>query len=220
MDKVHDHDHPTTAVPEQQYWEDFYQAKDQIWTGKPNPLLVREVGSLAPGTALDLGCGEGADAIWLAQRGWRVTAVDVSATALRRAAAHAVNAGVGDGIGWARHDLAQSFPAGLFDLVSAQFFHSPVAPAGEREKMLRRAAEAVAPAGVLLIVGHAGWPSWAEHPPFEFHFPTTSEVLESLGIDQDRWHVERAELVERVSTGPDGQPGRRADNLLRVRRIR
>lgn len=204
--------------PAQQYWESFYQDRDHVWTGNPNPLLVREVASLTPGTALDLGCGEGADAIWLAQQGWRVTAADVSATALQRAAARAVEAGVVDGIVWARHDLSQSFPAGFFDLVSAQFFHSPVAPAGEQEKALRRAAEAVAPGGLLLIVGHAGWPSWLHSPPFEFHFPTTAEVHHSLGLEQDWWHVELEDLVERELTGPEGQPGRRKDTILRVRR--
>jgi SAM-dependent methyltransferase len=206
--------------PAQQYWEGFYQDRGHVWSGSPNPLLVREVASLTPGTALDLGCGEGADAIWLAEQGWRVTAVDVSEIALRWAAARAVEAGIRDGIVWARHDLSQSFPVGLFDLVSAQFFHSPVASADEREKILRRAADAVTPGGLLLIVGHAGWPSWLENPPFEYHFPTTPEVLDSVGLPQDRWHVELEDLIERELTGPDGQPGRRMDAVLRVRRTR
>src|SRR5882724_9759517 len=76
--------------PEHEYWEGRYQEHDHIWSGKPNALLVREVAALPPGAALDLGCGEGGDAIWLAQQGWRVTAVDISATALRRGADHAV----------------------------------------------------------------------------------------------------------------------------------
>lgn len=203
--------------PEQEYWEDFYRERDHVWSGKPNPLLVREVAALPPGTALDLGCGEGGDAIWLAERGWRVTAVDVSAIALGRAAAHAADAGVD--IVWARHDLSQTFPAGLFDLVSAQFFHSVVAPPGEREKTLRRAADAVAPGGLLLVVGHAGWPTWLEqeHRPFEYAFPTTREVLDSLG-PPERWDVELEDIVEHEMTGPEGQPGTRTDNLLRVRR--
>ncbi len=201
--------------PEHEYWEHFYQERDHVWSGQPNPLLVREVAALAPGTALDLGCGEGGDAIWLAKQGWRVTAVDVSATALRRAAEHAG----GLDIAWAQHDLSQTFPTGLFDLVSAQFFHSVVAPPGEREKTLRRAADAVAPGGLLLVVGHAGWPSWLEHPPFEYGFPTTGEVLDSLGV-RGRWEVELEDLIEHEMAGPDGEHGRRADNLLRLRRPR
>jgi SAM-dependent methyltransferase len=201
--------------PEHEYWEGRYQEHEHIWTGKPNALLVREIADLPPGTALDLGCGEGGDAIWLARQGWRVTAVDISATALRRGAEHAA----GLDIVWAQHDLSQTFPAGLFDLVSAQFFHSVVAPPVEREKALRRAADAVAPGGLLLIVGHAGWPTWVEHPPFDFDFPTTRQVLDSLGV-AGRWEVELEDVVETEVTGPEGQPGRRADNVLRVRRPR
>ncbi|MGP3999392.1 class I SAM-dependent methyltransferase [Streptomyces sp. 8N706] len=209
----------TTA---EQYWEDFYQERESPWgtSGKPNELLVREVGPLAPGTALDLGCSEGSDAIWLAERGWRVTAADVSATALRRAAARADSAGLSGRIDWQQHDLSQSFPAGIFDLVSAQFLHSPVAREAEREAILSRAAEAVAPGGVLLIVGHAGWPSWMQEPPHDVHFPTTSEVLGSLDLAPRQWDVEVDEVLYRELTGPEGQPGTHTDNILRVRRTR
>jgi SAM-dependent methyltransferase len=166
---------------------------------------------------LDLGCGEGADAIWLAQRSWRVTAADVSETALRRAAARAAGAGLAGRIDWQQHDLSRTFPPGVFDLVSAQFLHSPVALDGEREAILRRAARAVAPGGVLLIVGHAGWPSWQLEVPAEVHFPTTAEVLDSLGLEPGGWQVELEELVTRELTGPDGQPGSRTDSVLRIR---
>ncbi|WP_433758484.1 SAM-dependent methyltransferase [Nocardia sp. CA-135398] len=207
-----------TATGTQEFWEGFYQDRDQIWTGKPNPLLVREAAELEPGTALDLGCGEGADAVWLAARGWRVTAVDVSVTALRRAAAHADEAGVGERITFAEHDLAQSFPDGEFDLVSAQFFHSPVAQDDERTKVLRRAAEAVGVGGVLLIAGHAGWPSFIEDR-HDVHFPTMDEVLDGLALGAD-WSVETKDAVEREITGPEGQVGLRTDTVLRVRRLR
>jgi SAM-dependent methyltransferase len=208
-----------TAASAEQYWESRYRDEGRVWSGRPNPLLVREVEQLPPGTALDLGCGEGGDAIWLAGRGWQVTAVDVSATALRRGADHAREAGVAAGIRWDRHDLSRSFPEGSFDLVSAQFLHSPVAADGEREDVLRRAAAAVAPGGVLLVVGHAGWPSWQEDPPFEHHFATTAEVLGALDLEPGRWKVELEEIVERDFPDPDGRPGRREDNVLRVRRL-
>ncbi|WP_410598952.1 class I SAM-dependent methyltransferase [Amycolatopsis sp. lyj-90] len=202
----------------QQFWEDFYRDKDQVWSGKANPLLVREVAALAPGAALDLGCGEGGDAIWLTQQGWRVTAVDISDVALKRAAGHAAEAGA-DGIVWERHDLAKSFPEGQFDLVSAQFFHSPVAVDDERDKALRRASEAVAPGGTLIVVGHAGWPTWLEEPPHkDFHFPTPAEVLEALALADSEWTVELKEVVTRDFPGPEGQEGTRSDNVLRVRR--
>jgi SAM-dependent methyltransferase len=146
------HDHTS----DEEFWDARYGQSDQIWSGNPNTVLVREVTGLEPGRALDLGCGEGADAIWLAQQGWRVTATDISGVALDRAARHAVAAGVADRVDWQRHDLGASFPDGAFDLVSAQFLHS----LGDmpREKILRTAASAVAPAGVLLVVGHAGPP--------------------------------------------------------------
>jgi SAM-dependent methyltransferase len=209
----------TASQNAQEFWEGFYQDRDQIWTGNPNPLLVREVAALTRGTALDLGCGEGADAVWLAGLGWRVTAVDVSATALRRAAVHADQAGVADRIVFAEHDLAQTFPEGSFDLVSAQFFHSPVAQDDERTKVLRRAAEAVAAGGVLLIAGHAGWPSFVQDR-HDVHFPTMDEVLAGLALEPDGWQVETADEVEREVTGPEGQVGRRSDTILRIRRLR
>jgi SAM-dependent methyltransferase len=209
------------ATVAEQYWEERYRDGGRIWSGQPNALLVREVASLPPGTALDLGCGEGADAVWLAARGWQVTAVDVSATALRRGSEHAQDAGVAERIRWERHDLSRSFPGGSFDLVSAQFLHSPVAAEGEREAVLRRAAAAVAPGGVLLVAGHAGWPSWQrEDPPFDYHFPTTGEVLEVLDLDPGRWRVQLEELVEREVPDPEGRPGRREDNVLRIERLR
>lgn len=207
-----------TAPSAEQFWEERYRDEARVWSGRPNPLLVREVEALPPGTALDLGCGEGGDAVWLAGRGWRVTAVDISDTALRRGAEHAREAGVAAAVRWERHDLSQTFPEGTFDLVSAQFLHSPVARDGEREAILRRAAAAVAPGGVLLVGGHAGWPSWQHESPFEHHFPTTGEVLAALDLEPDRWDVEREEVVERALPAPDGSPGRRTDNILRVRR--
>ncbi len=110
----------------ERFWEGHYRAHERVWSGGANPVLVDVAGSLPPGTALDLGCGEGGDAIWLAGRGWCVTAVDVSAIALGRAATHAATASVADRIDVQRHDLAQTFPAGAFDLVSAQYLQSPV----------------------------------------------------------------------------------------------
>ena len=128
----------------EEFWDARYRESERIWSGEPNAALVREVADLEPGTALDLGCGEGADAIWLARRGWKVTAVDISGVALERAARYAVAEGV-EGIDWQRHDLGSSWPEGEYDLVSAHFLHSP----GDmpRESILRRAAAAVAPAG-------------------------------------------------------------------------
>ncbi|MFB4290027.1 FAD-dependent oxidoreductase [Nonomuraea sp. ATR24] len=206
----------TQVLGGEEFWDARYSESDRVWSGNPNDILVREAADLPPGTALDLGCGEGADAIWLAGRGWRVTAVDVSGVALERAARQAAEAGVADRVDWQRHDLGRSFPEGVYDLVSAHFLHSYAEL--PRERVLRRAAEAVAPGGVLLIVGHAGFPSWEENPHPDVHFPTPQEVLRSLELRDGAWQVELAEEHERVQTRPDGTPGTRTDNVLRLRR--
>ncbi|MGW5435407.1 class I SAM-dependent methyltransferase [Nocardia asteroides] len=204
-----------TAQTAEEFWEGFYAERDQIWTGNANKTLVREVTGMSPGTALDLGCGEGGDAIWLAAQGWRVTAVDVSATAMERGARHAADAGVQ--ITWERHDLQESFPAGTFDLVSAQFLHSPVERTDERATILRKAAAAVAPGGVLVIGSHAHWPTWVTTPPEHVAFPTIEDMLGQLALGPE-WQVETAELVTSPSTSPEGVEGERADSVLRLRR--
>src|ERR687891_347975 len=143
-------------------WDTRYRERDgAMWSGRPNGRLVAEVAAVTPGRALDLGCGEGADAIWLAKRGWRVTATDVSRVALDRAARQAAAEHVADRIDWQQHDLSISFPAGTFDLVTASYL--PGTPEMPREQILRTAASAVAPGGILLILGHAGLPPWEAH---------------------------------------------------------
>lgn len=132
-------------------WEEMYRSRDQAFSGNPNGVLVTEVSSLSPGRALDAGCGEGADAIWLARRGWQVTAVDISHTALDRAAA-ATSAELADRIGWTQCDLTTTpSPAGMFDLVSAQYFPLPHQP---DHTALRGLLATVAPGGTLLFASH------------------------------------------------------------------
>ncbi|AWL40780.1 MULTISPECIES: cyclopropane-fatty-acyl-phospholipid synthase family protein [unclassified Streptomyces] len=210
-------DDATTPAPtDAELWDDRYRESDRIWSGNPNTVLVREVEGMKPGRALDLGCGEGADAVWLARWGWRVTATDISRVALERAAVHAAEAGVTDRVDWQWHDLGATFPEGEYDLVSAQFLHSM----GDlpREKILRRAARAVAPGGVLLIVGHAGFPHWEQNPDPSVRFPTPDEVLASLELPDGAWEVLLSDEHERVQNDPDGNPTTRTDNALKVRR--
>ncbi|GAA4485234.1 class I SAM-dependent methyltransferase [Actinoallomurus oryzae] len=197
-------------------WDARYRESERLWSGKPNDVLVREVSDLPPGRVLDLGCGEGGDAVWLARRGWHVTAVDISRVALERAARHAVEAGVAERIDFQWHDLAKSFPAGEFDLVSAHFLHSP----GDmpREEILRTAASAVVRGGVLLIVGHGGLPPW-EHDHAHVRLPTPQDVLADLRLPEGQWEVQVCAEHERIQTAPDGKPATRTDNTLRVRRL-
>ena len=196
-------------VEAEQFWEDRYHQRGRVWSGRPNPVLVDVVGSLRPGRALDLGCGEGGDAIWLAQQGWRVTAVDVSATALDRAAEDAATAGVADRIDFQRHDLALTFPSGAFELVSAQYLHSPIE--FPRVHVLQQAASAVTPGGLLLIVDHASTSpgSWA--------YP--EETLALLELSHDEWHTERLEAREREAARPNGQRVTVTDNVIALRRL-
>jgi chemotaxis protein methyltransferase CheR len=203
---------PDDAV---QFWEDRYRSAERVWSGRVNPRLAEVAADLPVGRALDLGCGEGADALWLAERGWQVVAVDVSATALRRAAEAASTRNLLARIDFARHDLNESFPDGTFDLVSAQYLHSPARL--ERDGVLQRAAERVNRGGVLLIVDHGAPPPWAEH--HDHHFAGIEEVLGSLDLNASRWTRLRTEAVEREMVGPNGELGTMADNVMVVRRI-
>ncbi|MEV0321044.1 class I SAM-dependent methyltransferase [Streptomyces sp. NPDC050658] len=206
----------TTTASAGEFWDERYRERDRIWSGEPNASLVRETAGLAPGSALDLGCGEGGDAIWLARRGWRVTGTDVSRVALGRAAEHAAQAGVAEHVDWRHHDLAASFPEGSFDLVSAQFLHSLVDM--PRERILWNAARAVAPGGLLLVVGHEGFPDWEPGPHPDVHFPTPQEILDSLELPAGEWDVLVSDSYEHHLTAPDGRPSVRTNNTLAVRR--
>ncbi|NLU73192.1 class I SAM-dependent methyltransferase [Streptomyces sp. HNM0575] len=152
------HEHPLTdeeaaAVFEPPAWEERYSGEETLWSGDPNPQLVAEASGLTPGTALDVGCGEGGDVIWLAGQGWTVTGADFSANGLARAARHAEQAGVGDRTDWWQVD-ARAFAAGgrSYDLVTTHYLHPPD---GGMVEVAGRLAEAVALGGHLLIVGHA-----------------------------------------------------------------
>lgn len=199
-----------------EFWEQFYGGDERVWSGRVNAQLAEVTADLAPGRALDLGCGEGADAVWLAEDGWEVLAVDVSANALDRARAAAAQRDVLFRIRFERHDLSTSFPDGRFDLVSAQFLHSPARL--DRETVLRRAAAAVAVGGRLLIVDHGAPPPGAEEHARDHHFAGVDEVLASLNLEPGNWERIRAEQSRRQDTGRDGQPATWIDNVVLLRR--
>jgi len=201
------------SVDAQQMWEERYAGPDRIWSGQPNARLVEVVSDLPPGLALDLGCGEGGDSAWLAQRGWRVVAVDIAENALQRAAELAGE--LADRIDFQQHDLTKSFPAGSYDLVSAHFLHSPLD--WDRNLVLRRAADAVAPGGVLLIVDHGEAPPWAERI-HDHVFPSADEVLDGIGLDAAQWERVRVGRAEREGQAPDGRAGTLIDNVMVLRR--
>jgi len=196
-------------------WEEHYIAKPQVWSGRVNAQLAEITAELTGTRALDLGCGEGADALWLAERGWTVVAVDVSTTALSRARAAAEARGLAQQIDFQQHDLTTGFPGGVFDLVSAQFLHSTVEM--DRAALLRRAAGAVAPGGSLLIVDHGAAPPWASKI-HHHEFPSVESVLAGLDLDGTQWERVRVDAVERMAVSPDGTPVSLTDNVVWVRR--
>ncbi|MCV7347177.1 SAM-dependent methyltransferase [Mycolicibacterium rhodesiae] len=198
------------------HWESRYAEKPRIWTGRPNARLAEIVEPLTGSRALDLGCGEGGDAMWLAEHGWHVVAVDVSTTALARAAEDAAARGVADRIDFQQHDLTKTLPDGPFDLVSAHFFHTTLEM--DRPAILRRAAATVAPGGTLLIVDHGGAPPWAPEEVRHHEFPPAEEVLAGLALDDTQWETVRLGPAERDAVGPDGQQGHLVDNVIQLRR--
>jgi SAM-dependent methyltransferase len=205
----------------QEFWDTRYRSADTIWSGNPNPHLVAQVADLAPGTALDVGSGEGADAIWLAARGWQVTGIDLSTVALERAAHLASDAGqdIAERITWQQADVLSWDPAPRqFDLVSAQFMHLPRLA---REALHRRLAAAVRTGGMLLIVGHH--PSDLEtsrdhRPNLPDFFYTADEIAAALSPDE--WQSIVAAAPERQALDPEGRAVTIHDAVLRAVRRR
>jgi SAM-dependent methyltransferase len=201
---------------DQAFWDDRYRSQTALWSGAPNPQLVNEVVDLAPGLALDVGAGEGADAIWLADRGWQVTAVDISAVALERAASHVRSrADLADRIHWLRQDVLNwEPPSDHFDLVTAQYLHLPPEP---RRALFERLACSVAPGGTLLLVGHH--PSDMEtampRPQMPELFFTGDDVAGQL--DPTQWDIVTNAAPGRTAKH-DGHPVAIRDAVLRATR--
>lgn len=206
----------STGPDASEYWDAHYGQRPQIWSGRPNAVLVEEVRDLTPGAALDIGCGEGADAIWLASAGWQVTAVDVSRTALERGARAAKEAGVDQLIDWQWHDLAQTMPGGVYDLVSAQYLHAPIE--FPRDRVLRHAASLVAPGGTLLVVSHASSPPWAKHSHDDREFPQPDDDARAAGLHDPGWELLICEVRERETISPHGEPATISDTIVKARR--
>ncbi|MET9154801.1 class I SAM-dependent methyltransferase [Streptomyces griseoflavus] len=198
------------------FWDGVHANRPAATDPRPNTRLTEVVGGLTPGDALDLGCGGGGDALWLARRGWRVTAVDVSSVAVERLTGLAASHGVEDRITARRHDLGESFAAGPFDLVSAHYLHTPLDL--DRARVLRSAAHGLRPGGRLLVVDHGSTAPWSWNQDPGVRFPSPLEVAADLALAPDTWTVERADAPRRTAAGPDGQSAEVTDHVLIVRR--
>jgi SAM-dependent methyltransferase len=183
-----------TQVFTQEFWDQRYAESERVWSGRPNQRLVELVADLPVGTALDVGCGEGADVVWLAERGWRATGADLSEVALEKARKHAGEAGVADRTEWVHVDLlaGDPLPRGA-DLVSAMYVHVPEA---DFDRVYAAIAGAVRPGGTLLVAGH--------HPDerhTDLRNPRLSHLLFApervTSVLDDGWSIDVAEARTR-----------------------
>ncbi|MDA8380846.1 MAG: class I SAM-dependent methyltransferase [Actinomycetota bacterium] len=197
-----------------QGWDDRYANADLVWSAEPNIFVAEIAGGLPPGRALDLACGEGRNAIWLAKHGWSVTGVDFSAVGIDKGRRLAAAAGVE--VAWEQHDLVTWEPAAhTFDLVVTAYLHL-VAP--DMARVLAHAAGALAGGGYLLVVGHAlanlhdghGGP---QEPAVLYDPDDLAGWLTAAGLS-----IERAEHVTRDIGTPE-EPRRAIDALVLAKRL-
>lgn len=219
-------DDPATMVPDEtgasgvlgsvaveDVWDERYSNGNQLWSGQPNGTLLSEIEGLPAGRVLDVGCGEGADALWLAGRGWNVTALDVSRVALDRAEAEAARQGVE--VHWLHSGLVEAgLPAQGFDLVSAQYPALFRTSADVAEHAL---LDAVAPGGTLLVVHHPA-PTVEEAETHGFHPDDYVSPANVAALLDDSWVIEVDEMRPRhVATGAGSHHTH--DVVLRARRL-
>ncbi|GAA1304861.1 hypothetical protein Psi02_74130 [Planotetraspora silvatica] len=206
---------------DKEFWERHWQQGPAGGPGSmggnpPNPYLVRETSGLTPGTALDAGCGGGAEAIRLASHGWHVTAADISSEALARAAERAATSGALERLRWVEADLSVWSPEAQFDLVMTHYAH----PAMPQLEFYDRIAEWVAPGGTLFIVGHLYSPGSTGHghnPPAEAS--ATSAAI-TARMDGREWEIVTAEEHLRTLTGHGSRAVPLHDVVVRATRRR
>jgi len=184
---------------EREDWDARYAGDELLWHAEPNRFLVEATADLAPGSVLDVACGEGRNAVWLAEHGWRAQGVDFSPVALAKARKLAAARGVE--VDWIEADVRTWVPAARVDLVCVLYLHLPSA---DRRRVLRTAAGAVAPGGHLLVVGHdadnlAHGVGGPQDPDVLFRAVDVVESLEGSGLV-----VERAEQVRRPVATDEG----------------
>jgi SAM-dependent methyltransferase len=206
------------------FWESHWRGREPR-TGAEllaHPYLERETSTLAPGTALDAGCGEGAEAVWLASRGWSVTAADISPEALARAASRVAQAGLAARVRFVEADLSGWEPQSRFDLVTTHYAH----PATSQVAFYERISRWVAPGGTLLVVGHLRTPNTPPghghghddgQPPDE---ATVSAASVTAVLDPELWEIVTATEQTRTVARPHGAATELHDVVVRATRRR
>jgi SAM-dependent methyltransferase len=184
-------------VSKRDKWNARYAARDLVWSAGPNRLLAENLTGATPGSALDLACGEGRNALWLAEQGWQVSASDFSDVAIEKARQIADRRGLS--VDWAVADISEdAIPERAYDLVCVLYLHTD---SKERSRWLGKAIDAVKPGGIFLYIGHD--PSNIEHgvggPQHPDLLPGIAEFLPLL-VD---FRIETAAVVDRpVETDP------------------
>ena len=202
----HDHGHHHDAA----FWDQMYRSRPR--KTEPNVVLAETVAGRSPGTALDVCCGMGADAIWLAKQGWKVTAIDMSNVALDRAR----DVDVAREVTWIHGDaLVWQPPFEAYDLVSSQFLH--VAPA-ERPALFRKLGSSVRRGGTLLVVAHhaSDLQTTVGRPPNPELYFTADEIAASLAPEQ--WEIRFSGTRPRSGTDHQGRALTIQDMVFTARR--
>ncbi len=198
----------SVTLNRQQKWDERYAASDLVWSAGPNALFAQQVEDLNPGAALDVACGEGRNALWLAERGWQVTGIDFSGVAIDKARQIAERRGVQ--VTWRVADItAEEIPSAAFDLVLVAYVHTDPQ---ERAVWLPRVIDAVRPGGLFIYIGHD--PSNIEHgvggPQDAALLPGADEIAAQL----DGFTVAVAEVTERPVSAEPGHGREHAGTAL------
>ena len=200
-----------------QFWDERYGSAAALWSGHVNAVVRDEVATLRPGRALEVGCGEGGDALWLAAQGWDVLGVDISRVALDRAATRARETGVSSRTTFQHRDVLTWSPAAAaYDLVTVAFLHLA---GDQRREVYANLARAVAPGGTFLVAAHHSSDlEVVPRPPHADLYFTAEELAADLQSGPGSWQVVTAEARPRPGHHPDGHPVTLHDTVLRARR--
>lgn len=218
--RTHHHQNSENLTP-QESWNNLYSEREQVWSGKPNATLVALIERHQPATVLDLGCGEGGDVIWLAQRGWTATGIDISDVAIERARQAAEKLGVE--AEFVAADLAEWRTGKKFNLIVSSFMQSHFDDL-DRIGIFRAALELLNVGGELVSISHAGMPSFVkkDDPRREKmeNLPQPLVEAHTLTENDDHFEVKLAETRSRTVTSPDGEEGTIDDGVLVIKRVR